>query len=354
MPTPNPLLLIGGASLPAGRDCLDQADARGIPVWLTDTPANLARLPELTRRAARVLELPYQEPRTCLTWARSQRDRQEYPSQEFLGVYGFREQAVQSVAAVSEVFGTAGIGLATARKLQDKAACRQALREAGFSQPPSVRCRSREDALRFMAAHQPGPWILKPPAAQGSVGISLLSGPADLDPALTHLAASCAAFARDSGRSPVQRPAAGEPFLMEGFQTGTEYSAEGVCIDGRPRVLVVTEKLTTGAPHFVEIGHAMPADLGPARQQAVDDTVCAALTALGLTWGVFHVELWIDGSPEQGVTRPTVVLGEVHARPGGDHIHTMTQHVTGLELHGAVFDQFLGRPPAAGRAQPLP
>ncbi|HEX2298426.1 MAG TPA: ATP-grasp domain-containing protein, partial [Pseudonocardiaceae bacterium] len=345
MSTPDPLLLIGGASLPAGRDCLDQADARGIPVWLADTPANLARLPELTHRAAWVLELPYQEPQTCVAWARSQRERQRY-----LGVYGFREQAVQSVAAVSEVFGTAGIGLATARTLQDKAACRQALRESGFSQPPSALCRSRQDALRFMAAHQPGPWILKPPAAQGSVGISLLHGPADLDPALAHLAASCAAFARDSGASPALRPASTEPFLMEGFQTGTEYSVEGVCLDGRPQVLVVTEKLTTGAPHFVEIGHAMPAALGPVWQQTVDDTVCAALTALGLTWGVFHVELWLDSSPEQDPTRPAVVLGELHARPGGDHIHTMTQHVTGLELHGAVFDQMLGRPPAAGRA----
>jgi hypothetical protein len=106
-------------------------------------------------------------------------------------------------------------------------------------------------------------------------------------------------------------------------------------------VLIITEKLTTGPPHFVEIGHSMPADLGPVLQQAVDDTVCAALTALGLTWGVFHVELWLDGHE--------VVLGEVHARPGGDHIHTMTQHVTGLELHGTVFDQFMGRRPAAAK-----
>jgi ATP-grasp domain/L-amino acid ligase C-terminal domain 2 len=333
----DPLLLIGGASMPAGRDCLDQAQARGIPVWLADTPANLARLPQLTDRAAHVLELPYHDPDSCVAWAHRNR-------QEFLGVYGFREQAVQSVAAVSEVLGTAGISLATARWLQDKAACRQALREHGFPQPPSALCRDRDEALRFMAAHQPGPWVLKPPAAQGSVGISLLTGPQDLDPGLAHLASSYADFARDTGAG--QDGRAERAFLMEVFQTGTEYSAEGVCIDGHPRVLAVTEKLTTGAPHFVEVGHAMPAELGPVLHDAVDATVRAALPALGLTWGVFHVEFWIDGH--------SVVLGELHARPGGDHIHTMTQHVTGLELHGAVFDQFLGRPPATGRAQPLP
>lgn len=341
----DPLLLIGGASMPAGWDCLDQADARDIPVWLADTPANLARLPRLTERAAAVLELPYHDPDSCVAWARSQRGRQK-----FLGGYGFREQAVQSVAAVSEVLGTAGISLATARRLQDKAACRQALREHGFRQPPSALCRDRDEALHFMAAHQPGPWILKPPAAQGSVGISLLGGPQDLDPALAHLARSYADFARDTGTSQDQAARAERTFLMEGFQTGTEYSAEGVCIDGRPRVLAVTEKLTTGPPHFVEVGHAMPADLGQAWEEAVDDAVCAALTALGLTWGVFHVEFWIDGP----LGEPAVVLGEMHARPGGDHIHTMTQHITGLELHGAVFDQFLGRLPATGRARPLP
>ncbi|MGH3533318.1 MAG: ATP-grasp domain-containing protein [Pseudonocardiaceae bacterium] len=340
----DPLLLIGGASLPAGRDCLDQANARGIPVWLADTSANLARLPQLTQRAVRVVELPYYAPDSCVSWARLQRGKQE-----FLGVYGFREQAVQSVAAMSEVLGTAGIGLATARKLQDKAACRQALRECGFRQPPSARCRDRAEALRFMAAHKPGPWVLKPPAAQGSIGISLLNDPGDLDPALTHLASSCADFAHDTGASQDHRTVSTDPaatFLMEGFQTGVEYSAEGVCLDGRPRVLVVTEKSTTGPPHFVEIGHAMPADLGQVRQEAVEGTVCAALTALGLTWGVFHVELWIDGHE--------VVLGEMHARPGGDHIHTMTQHVTDLELHGTVLDQFLGRVPAARPARPLP
>ncbi|MGH3550727.1 MAG: ATP-grasp domain-containing protein [Pseudonocardiaceae bacterium] len=339
----DPLLLIGGASLPAGQDCLEQAAARGITVWLADTPANLARVPQLTERADRILELRYNAPDFCVAWARSQHGRQG-----FLGVYGFREQAVQSVAAMSEVFGTAGIGLGTAQRLQDKAACRQALRECGFRQPSSVRCRDRADALRFMVAHKAGPWIVKPPAAQGSVGISLLNSPEELDLALSHLISSYADFTRDVGGIPDQMTASAEPapvFLLECFQNGTEYSVEGVCIDSRPRVLVVTQKLTTGPPHFVEIGHSMPAGLEPFQQEAVEGTVRAALTALGLTWGVFHAEFWIDGSE--------VVLGEIHARPGGDHIHTMTQYVTGLELHGTVFDQFLGRPVAAARARPL-
>ncbi|HEV2377853.1 MAG TPA: ATP-grasp domain-containing protein [Streptosporangiaceae bacterium] len=326
----NPLLLLGGASAAPGRDCLDQARARDLPVWLVDTPEHLAAVPELTERAAEVVELPFHDVAACTAWALDGGRRLP----RFCGVYGFREQAVESVAAVADALGLPGNGLPTARLLRDKAACREALRERGFRQPPSARCQTEAEAVGFALAHPPGPWVIKPRQGQGSVGVTLVRDPAEVAQALEHIVASVRAFSRDAG---LPEPAAGAAgFLIEGFQRGDEYSVEGVCVDGVPHVLAVTQKLTNGAPHFVEMGHSMPAELSPAREAAVSSTVRSALTALAVRWGVFHVECWLDGTE--------VVIGEVHNRPGGGHIHTMTQHITGVELHGAVFDQMLGRP----------
>jgi biotin carboxylase len=308
------LLLLGGASAAPGRDSLDQAAARGLSVWLADTPANLAACPELTARAAKVVALDHTDVDACLAWAGA-----EGAAQGLIGVYGFREQAMEAVAAVAELLGLPGNGRDTVRLLRDKHACRSALRRQGFAQPASLVTADRTRVAAFLAGTR-GPWVVKPPVGQGSSGVSLLADADGLDRALAHL----------TGAS------AGPGILIETFQPGREYSVEGVCVDGRGQVLAITEKVTTGAPHFVEVAHSLPAELPSATAEFIADTVGDALAALGVRWGVFHVECWVDGD--------RVVLGELHNRPGGDHIHTMTQHVTGVELHGTVFDQLLGRP----------
>ncbi|SFE09243.1 Biotin carboxylase [Actinacidiphila alni] len=309
----HPLLLLGGASAAPGRDSLDQAAARGLSVWLADTPANLAACPELTARAERVVALDHTDVDACLAWADT-----EGATRRFAGVYGFREQAVEAVAAVAERLGLPGNGRETVRLLRDKHACRGALRRHGFPQPASLVTADRTRVAAFLASTR-GPWVVKPPVGQGSSGVSMLADAAGLDRALAHL----------TGAS------SGPGILIETFQPGREYSVEGVCVDGAGHVLAITEKQTTGAPHFVETAHSLPAQLPPATAEFIVDTVRDALAALGVRWGVFHVECWVDGD--------RVVLGEVHNRPGGDHIHTMTQHITGVPLHGTVFDQMIGR-----------
>jgi biotin carboxylase len=328
-----PLLLIGGAVLPTGVDCVEQAAERGVPVVLVDTARNLKAAPELVDRCREVVALSYSEPTAVLGWVRRASWRR------FLGVYGTRETAVESVAAVAEELGLPGNSPAAVRRVQDKAACRAALAAAGFTQPPSARCTTRQQVYDFMAAHRPGPWIVKPPRGRGSAGVSLIEDGGDLDAALCHLADGEHALTMDlryQGLRPGSRDRTAIDLLIEGYQTGTEHSAEGIFVDGRPNLLTLTDKLTTGAPNFVELGHTMPAELADARRSAVVDTLEAALPALGLRWGLFHVEFWL---PADG----RVVLGEVHARPGGDYIQTMAQHVSGVQMHGTVIDQMLGR-----------
>ncbi|MCZ7413976.1 MULTISPECIES: ATP-grasp domain-containing protein [unclassified Streptomyces] len=339
-----PLLLLGGALKPTGLDCMDQAAERGVDVVVADTADNLRRAPEVVERALYTVELTYSDPEEVRAWATAAAAEGE----RYLGVYGTRETAAESVAVAAEVLGLPGNGQQAVRRIQDKYACRAALATAGFPQPPSARCHSAQALRSFLAEHPKGPWIVKPAAGRGSAGVSLVRDATELDAALDHLIAAHRELTADLHRQgvAVESPDAFEAgVLVEGFQEGEEFSAEGVFVDGVPRVLALTAKVTTGGPHFVELGHSMPAPVAPGIAEHAQETLAAAAKALGLSWGVFHIEFWltVDGR---------IVLGEFHVRPGGDSIYVMAQRITGVGMHGVVFDQLLGNPVDAGSWRP--
>lgn len=302
------LLVLGCASVtPHGRDQMrrlsDQARRRGVHVLGADTAANLAKA-DLAGLVGESVVLDVHSPATVREWAASRVD--------VGAVLTFREMCVESVAAAAAALGVAGNEPDVVHTIRTKDLCREALRAQGFRQPECAVVASFEQARAFLARRR-GPWVVKPRDGMGSVGVSLVDSVDALPAALDVLPSEV-------------------PFLVETFVTGREFSAEGLLVGGRPTVLALTAK-TTGAG-FVETGHRMPAESALARAE-----VERAVTAVGLTHGVFHVEFWVDGTD--------VVLGEVHARPGGDFIHAMVEHVRpGLELYGALMDDLFGEPAA--------
>ncbi|MEU8844167.1 ATP-grasp domain-containing protein [Streptomyces roseus] len=312
--TPSSLLFWGGsAPMDLGRDVgtrlLRQAAARGVT---TQATAEYPDAPHLSALAGALHRTEVEDPARALAWARGRR---------FDLVLGVREQVQVALAEVAEALGAPGNPPAAVRTVREKDRCRQALRAAGLPQPEFRLCASADEAQAFLTATT-GPWIVKPRDGSGSVGVSRVDGPEDLAAAVAALPAHAA-------------------FVVEQFVEGPEYSVEGVFLGGAPRVLAVTEKQLLPPPHFVEAGHVLPADLPPARREEFERAVTAALTALGLRYGVFHVELWS--------TADGPVLGEVHVRNGGDWIHLMLEHaIPGLELFGLVIDDALGRD-TAGR-----
>jgi biotin carboxylase len=197
--------------------------------------------------------------------------------------------------------------------------CRAILGAAGFRQPAVRLCAGIDDAIAFLGSSK-GPWVIKPRDQTASIGVSKIQDVSELAQAMAELTDKSS-------------------FLVEEFVEGREYSAEGVFIGGMPTVLAVTAKEKLPPPHFVEIGHVLPAELEDAAREEIELTTGAALIALGLGFGVFHAELWL--------TDDGVVMGEVHPRPGGDWLHVLLSHaIPGLELFGLVFDDALGLPPA--------
>lgn len=312
------MVLVGGAGeIALGVDvavqALVQARARGLATCQTNQAGTLAATPAVRERCDESWAVDFADAAASAAWSVgrvAEGGRVDV-------VLGVREAAQIATAEIAAAAGAPGNPPDAVRTVRNKDLGRAALAAAGFAQPRVRLCESLDTAREFVAGTT-GPWVVKPRDAQGSEGVRKVEAPAGLADAVA-----------------VQQP--GKPFLVEEFVTGREFSVEGVFLGDRPVVLAVTEKQLLPGPLFVEAGHVLPARIPEQLRADCAATTEAALTTLGLRYGVFHVELW---STEAGI-----VLGEVHVRNGGDWIHRMVQHaVPELELFGVVYDDVLGNP----------
>ena len=119
---------------------------------------------------------------------------------------------------------------------------------------------------------------------------------------------------------------------------GPEVSVEVMVSHGVPHVLQITDKLTTGAPHFVEMGHSQPSRLPEDAQIAIRDLASRAALAVGIHDGPAHVEIILTANGPKMV--------ELGARMGGDCITThLVPLSTGIDMVGNTIRIALGEEP---------
>ncbi|WP_070090263.1 GNAT family N-acetyltransferase [Merdimonas faecis] len=100
--------------------------------------------------------------------------------------------------------------------------------------------------------------------------------------------------------------------IEEYISGGQEFSVECLADGEKKYVIQITEKITSGAPHFTEISHHQPAQLNCTYKEMVVDAANEILTLLGIDCGMAHLEIKI--------VNDEVYFIEVGARAGGDHI----------------------------------
>lgn len=126
--------------------------------------------------------------------------------------------------------------------------------------------------------------------------------------------------------------------ILEEYIDGPEYSGESIAFDGEYHLLAITEKSTTGAPHFVETGHRQPANLSEEMVEKVRETLFKAFKALDIKYGAIHPEFRI--TPEG-----RILFMEVATRMGGDCIGTdLVPLSSGYDYLGMVIDAGCGKP----------
>ena len=231
------------------------------------------------------------------------------------------DMPMRSVAAATSLLGLPGISMDTAIKATDKGEMIKAFKAHEVESPWYYIIKSEEE-LGVAKRDFTYPCIMKPTDNAGSRGVTLLRSEEDLQDAY--------AYSRKQSR--------GGKVIVEEFLQGQEVSVEIMVVDEEPHVLAVTDKLTTGAPHFVEMGHSQPSQLPEPDVEKIKNLAKRAVRAVGINCGPAHVEIM---NTENG---PKMI--ELGARMGGDCITThLVPLSTGIDMVRATIDVSLGNYP---------
>lgn len=232
--------------------------------------------------------------------------------------------AAPTVAYVAEQLGLTGNKYESAVRAHDKHLMREALVAAGVDCPHYV---VMDRGERLAVSGLELPLIVKPSDRSGSLGVQKITRWEELDAAV---------------QKALDVSIIGEA-LIEEYIEGREISVEMISCGGVHHALQITDKVTTGAPHFVELAHHQPSDLPAAMQDHIFDISRQALDALGLTNGASHSEYKIT---KEG----RIVVMEIGGRMGGDFIGSnLVQLSTGYDFLQGVIEVALGQ-----RIDPVP
>lgn len=218
------------------------------------------------------------------------------------------DMPMRAVAKACEVCRLPGICFDTAIKATDKGEMIKAFESAGVEHPwyyivPDF------TFLRDVIEKVTYPCIMKPTDNAGSRGVVLCHSRDELEHEYSYS----------------HRESRGGAVIIEEYLQGPEFSVEVMVVDGEPHVLQITDKLTTGSPHFVEMGHSQPTSQPYDVQKRIIDLACRAVKAVGINVGPAHVEMIL--------TKEGPKMVELGARMGGDCITThLVPLSTGIDM----------------------
>ncbi|KGO89066.1 ATP-grasp domain-containing protein [Flavobacterium suncheonense] len=160
------------------------------------------------------------------------------------------------------------------------------------------------------------PVIVKPADRSGSRGVTKVLSADALESAITYA---------------IQESFSGQA-LVEHYIEGAEVSVETISWNGSHYILAITDKVTTRAPHFVELAHHQPSQLPSDIQEKIKIETLKCLDALDIKNGAGHSEFKITPDGE-------VFVIEVGARMGGDFIGShLVALSTGYDFVKGVID----------------
>lgn len=229
---------------------------------------------------------------------------------------GASDVAVMTAAIICQRRGLPGMTPETALKVKDKGAMIEAFRAHGVAHPEYqvVESADAEINLDF-------PLITKPVDNSGSRGINVARNKEELKAALEY-SFSCSHINR---------------VIVEEYMDGPEVSVEILIQDGEPHVLQVTDKLTTGEPRFIEIGHSQPSQLPADDVKAIRKLAYDAAKAVGIQDGCGHAEIKLTSKGPKMV--------EIAGRQGGDFITTvLVPTSTGINMSEYEILRAIGTP----------
>lgn len=232
-----------------------------------------------------VLDDPWGDSAIPVKFDRVEESMDTLRGRAFDGVAAVGDQPAVLAAEAAVVLGLPFHPPSAARACHDKYLARNLYRKAGLHVPWFFKVPSDEDA-RY-------PCVLKPLGLSASRGVIRANDPGEFRDALNRI--------RKMGEHEIQ---------VEGYIPGREFAVEGLVTRGEFQPLAIFDKPDPlEGPFFEETIYVTPSREPVAVQQALLDTTCQAVRALGLRHGPVHAELRYN---EQGAW-----ILETAARPIG-------------------------------------
>lgn len=236
------------------------------------------------------------------------------------------DMPVRTVAAVGEALKIPAISVDSAKKATNKILMRDALAKCNVPIPHYYQASSEKEFITAVQQIRNMGYkcIIKPADSSGSRGVNLLSA-YDEDSLKTAYA-----YSKKNSRS-------GE-VIIEEFMEGIEVCVETLNVRGVCYPIQITDKLTTGSPYFVEMGHSQPSRLSQKTQDKIKEIAIAANMAIENYNGSSCTEIMVtkDG--------PKVV--ELGARLSGDYMTTdLVPLSTGIDMVKSIIQIALGEIP---------
>lgn len=224
------------------------------------------------------------------------------------------DMPMRSVAKVSKELKLIGIDEDTALKTTNKALMRECLLKNGVPVPEFFKVNTKNEFIDIIEYFKKKKMscIIKPVDNSGSRGVDLISNFTNMD------------FINQSFEYSKKYSRNGD-IIVEEYMEGPEVSVETLSINGICNVIQITDKLTTGAPYFVEMGHNEPSMLNEEIKKEIAKVASAAANAVGIKNGPSHTEI--------KVTKNGPKIVEIGARLGGDNITThLVPLSTGIDM----------------------
>ena len=228
------------------------------------------------------------------------------------------EVSMNVMGRIHDELNLSGVSRKQAVVATNKHLMREAFKKGDAPSPVSILAKSAEDAWEHFCNDFQTNAILKPSRNSGSRGI------AKVERGISKKEFVCLYdIALEESRD--------NSVLIEQFIEGPEFSVEIIVWEGKVNVLTVTDKKTTEAPHFLELGHNQPSCFPEETVALIKDAAVRGVKALGVDKCACHAEVKVqDGK---------AYLMEIGARMGGDFISTvLTRLSTGIDMVAAAID----------------
>lgn len=199
------------------------------------------------------------------------------------------ESTALVVSYVAEQLGKVGTPYQAFRNIQDKVFVREKTNTIPELHPVDYKL----GTWKHIFSTFPRPYVLKPVTGASKKGVNYV------DDSVKELS--------------IPDELQDATFMAETYVEGKEYSVESMSYHGQHQVIQITEKIGTGAPHFVELEHHQPANLPLDIVNKIHELIPKILSSVGFTNGASHTEIKVDDTGR-------VYLIEINPRGGGDMI----------------------------------